>query len=52
MLEVDSQQKVIMKFSLKDVTDPAASPLLVHQVSLKFGILWSVKGELRVATPG
>lgn len=35
MLEVDSQQKVIMKFSLKDVTDPAASPLLVHQAFVR-----------------
>ena len=33
MLEVDSHQKVIMKFSLKDVNDASSSSIQVHQVS-------------------
>jgi len=35
MLEVDSHQKVIMKFSLKDVNDAASSSIQVHQAFVR-----------------
>jgi len=35
MLEVDSHQKVIMKFSLKDVNDASSSSIQVHQAFVR-----------------
>jgi len=35
MLEVDSHQKVIMKFSLKDVNDASSSAIQVHQAFVR-----------------